>query len=265
MTPSLVYAGTDVGVFVSSTASPSWTEVGPAAGSGSGFLPSAPVTALHIFSSGAVKVLRVSTYGRGIWEFNLALGSATTTSVVSNHNPAAYGAAVTFTATVTTTGTNPPTGTVTFFNGATSLGTGNLNGAQVATLTTSALPVGADSITAAYGGDANNAGSTSAILTETINAPTFTVTEYRRHLDVCIVGTAGDRVCLYGGAGSTGCKLRSPGNVQLQLRSGGPDSDECKLCLHPGDYPSYLGIDPGDDDHYNCRTEPGWGSAAAQG
>ena len=176
VTPSLIYAGTDVGVFVSSTASPSWTEVGPAAGSGSGFLPSAPVTALQIFNSGGFKALRVSTYGRGIWEFNLALGSATTTTVTSNHNPAAYGVAVTFTATVATTGTNPPTGTVTFFNGSTSLGTGILNGSLQATLTTSALPVGADSITAVYGGDANNAGSTSAILTETINAPTFTVT-----------------------------------------------------------------------------------------
>ncbi len=176
VTPSLIYAGTDVGVFVSSTASASWTEVGPAAGSGSGFLPSAPVTALQIFNSGGIKLLRVSTYGRGIWEFNLALGSATTTILTASPNPAAYGAPVTLTATVATTGTNPPTGTVTFFNGSTSLGTGNLNGSLQATLTTSALPVGADSLTSVYGGDANNAGSTSAVLPETINAPTFTVT-----------------------------------------------------------------------------------------
>jgi hypothetical protein len=47
----LVYAGTDVGVFVSSTGAPSWTEVGPAPGAGvSGFLPNAPVTALQIFN-----------------------------------------------------------------------------------------------------------------------------------------------------------------------------------------------------------------------
>ncbi len=41
----IIYVGTDVGVFVSSTAAPTWTEVGPAPGLGvSGFLPNAPVT-----------------------------------------------------------------------------------------------------------------------------------------------------------------------------------------------------------------------------
>jgi hypothetical protein len=69
----LIYAGTDVGLFVSSTSSASWPEVGPAAGSGAGFLPSAPVTAIRIFDNGVTKKLRVSTYGRGIWEFNLPL------------------------------------------------------------------------------------------------------------------------------------------------------------------------------------------------
>ncbi len=71
----VVYAGTDVGLFSSPTtgAGGVWTEVGPAASSGSGFLPSAPVTAVQIFNNGIVKKLRVSTYGRGIWEFNLAV------------------------------------------------------------------------------------------------------------------------------------------------------------------------------------------------
>lgn len=71
---ALVYAGTDVGVFVSSTTSASWTEVGPVAGPGvNGFLPSAPVTALRMFNPNpSTKRLRVSTYGRGIWEFNVA-------------------------------------------------------------------------------------------------------------------------------------------------------------------------------------------------
>jgi hypothetical protein len=72
VTPAQIYAGSDVGVFVSSTTSPSWTEVGPVAGPGvTGFLPSAPVTAVQMFSSGLAKMLRVSTYGRGIWEFAL--------------------------------------------------------------------------------------------------------------------------------------------------------------------------------------------------
>lgn len=72
VSPSQVYAGTDVGVFVSSTTSAVWTEVGPAPGSGPGYLPNVPVSAIRLFNSGGVKKLRVSTYGRGIWEFNLA-------------------------------------------------------------------------------------------------------------------------------------------------------------------------------------------------
>ena len=47
----LIYAGTDVGVFVSSTSAASWMEVGPEPGPGtSGFLPNAPVTALQLLS-----------------------------------------------------------------------------------------------------------------------------------------------------------------------------------------------------------------------
>jgi hypothetical protein len=171
----IIYAGTDVGVFSSPTtgAGGVWTEVGPAAGSGAGFLPSAPVTAIRIFNHGTTKDLRVSTYGRGIWAFSLPAGAATTTTLTSSLNPAKQGAAVTFTATVTTTGANAPTGTVTFNDGTAALGTGTLStvgGLQVATFTTSTLTVGTHSITAVYGGDANNAGSTSAVLTQTITA-----------------------------------------------------------------------------------------------
>ena len=69
-----IYAGTDVGLFVSPTSAPSWIEVGPAPGPGvTGFLPNAPVTAIRLFNFGGTKKLRVSTYGRGIWEFALAL------------------------------------------------------------------------------------------------------------------------------------------------------------------------------------------------
>ena len=69
---SQVYVATDVGVFGSSTASPTWTELGPAAGpSESGFLPNVAVTALSVFASGGQQLLRASTYGRGIWQFNL--------------------------------------------------------------------------------------------------------------------------------------------------------------------------------------------------
>ncbi len=69
-----VYVGTDVGVFSSSTAAANWTEVGPVAGPGqAGFLPNVAVTALGIFNSGGEELLRASTYGRGIWQFGLAV------------------------------------------------------------------------------------------------------------------------------------------------------------------------------------------------
>ena len=85
VTPAQIYAGTDVGVFVSSTTAASWTEVGPAPGPGmSGFLPDAPVTALQMFHPDAgTKTLVASTYGRGIWNYALVT-SPNYTNVISN-------------------------------------------------------------------------------------------------------------------------------------------------------------------------------------
>jgi uncharacterized repeat protein (TIGR01451 family) len=97
--------------------------------------------------------------------------ATTTTTLVSSPNPSQFGQAVTFTATVTGTS---PTGTVTFKDGAAVLGTGTLNNGH-ATFTTSSLTTGSHSITATYGGDANNAGSTSAALTQVVNVPADSV------------------------------------------------------------------------------------------
>ena len=77
-----------------------------------------------------------------------------TVNVAASANPAPFGSSVTLTATVAGSGLLP-TGTVTFYNGSAQLGTGQLNSSGVATFATSALPVGSDSITASYGGDAN--------------------------------------------------------------------------------------------------------------
>ncbi len=68
----IVYVGTDVGVFQSPTSAPAWTELGPASSSQqTGFLPNVAVSALAIFNSGGQKLLRASTYGRGVWQFDL--------------------------------------------------------------------------------------------------------------------------------------------------------------------------------------------------
>lgn len=99
--------------------------------------------------------------------------SATTTTLNSSANPAALGDNVTFTSTVATSGSNPPTGNVTFYDGTTVIGMGTLNGSELAAAASSSLAVGTHSITAVYQGDANNAASTSPVLMQTISPPTF--------------------------------------------------------------------------------------------
>src|SRR5438105_7564943 len=81
-TTGTIYVGTDVGVFSSSTGTASWTEVGP--GGQAGFLPNVSVTALHMFNSGGNKILRASTYGRGVWRSALTASPDFEFSVASN-------------------------------------------------------------------------------------------------------------------------------------------------------------------------------------
>ncbi len=90
-----------------------------------------------------------------------------TVTVASSLNPSVFNQAVTFTATAPASAT----GTITFLDGSTVLGTGNLNGGQ-AILTTSTLIVGSHVITASYPGDANNNAATSQPLTQVVNKAT---------------------------------------------------------------------------------------------
>ncbi len=95
--------------------------------------------------------------------------AASTTTVAASANPSVYGQAVTFTATVTGTGSNTPTGTVTFKDGMATLGSVSLNAEGQAAFTTASLAVGAHAITASYGGDARFAASASTAFTQTVN------------------------------------------------------------------------------------------------
>lgn len=87
--------------------------------------------------------------------------AATTTALAASSSPQVPGEEVTFTATlsVTSPGAGKPTGTVSFMDGATPLGTVAVD-SSIATLKTSALPVGSHSIVATYSGDANFESST---------------------------------------------------------------------------------------------------------
>ena len=97
--PATIYAGTDVGVFASSTGSASWTEVGLAQGT-SGFLPNVAVTALQIFNYGGVKRLRAATYGRGIWEWNLVTTPDFQLNATPNPQTVFVGSSTTFNGTI---------------------------------------------------------------------------------------------------------------------------------------------------------------------
>jgi hypothetical protein len=94
---------------------------------------------------------------------------ATTTVVVSSLNPSAAGQSVTFTATVTGT---TPTGTVQFKDGAANLGSPVSLAGGTAAFTTSSLAAGTHSITAVYSGDADDATSTSTLISQVVNAVT---------------------------------------------------------------------------------------------
>ena len=91
-------------------------------------------------------------------------------ALTSSVNPTVSGQSVTFTATVgpRAPATGTPTGTVTFLDGPTVLGTGTLD-AGVTTYTTSTLAVGEHAITAAYGGDSAFPASTSAPFTQRVD------------------------------------------------------------------------------------------------
>ncbi|HKQ57804.1 MAG TPA: Ig-like domain repeat protein, partial [Candidatus Eisenbacteria bacterium] len=94
---------------------------------------------------------------------------ASTTSLASAPNPSWFGQEVALTATV---GPVAATGTVTFYDGASPIGTGAVS-SGTATLNTSALAVGTHSLTASYGGDGSHLASTSSAVSHTVNQLTI--------------------------------------------------------------------------------------------
>jgi hypothetical protein len=99
--------------------------------------------------------------------------AGTATALVSSLNPSLVGQSVTFTATVTSAA-GVPGGTVTFLDGAAALGSSALSGG-VGTFTTTSLTAGTHPITAVFGASGNFAGSSSAVLNQTvIGTYTFT-------------------------------------------------------------------------------------------
>ena len=98
-----------------------------------------------------------------------------TIMLTASPNPAVVTATVALTATATAA-TGTPTGTVTFYDGATVIGSANLNSGGIASFSTASLAVGTQSLTAQYSGDTTNAADTSRAVNEVVQQATTTTT-----------------------------------------------------------------------------------------
>jgi hypothetical protein len=94
---------------------------------------------------------------------------ATTTALSADVNPAVVGQTVNLTAMVTRAA-GIPTGTVTFMDGTTVLGTATLDNTGTATLAVTFPAAGDHALTAVYRGQGSSTSSTSDVLTEAVTA-----------------------------------------------------------------------------------------------
>jgi hypothetical protein len=166
---NMLYAGSDIGVYVSSDGGNTWNPFGTG-------LPR--VAVFDMAFQGPNRLVRIATHGRGAWEIAAAKAQALVT-VAASPNPSTYGDNVTFTATVSPNGVLAnPSGTVTFTDGSLTLGSASLTGSApfTATFTTSLLSAGSHSITATFGGDSIFDVSPSAPISVSVNPAPLTVT-----------------------------------------------------------------------------------------
>ena len=156
----------------------------------------------------------------------------TTTALTVAPSPGAFGSTVTLTAKVKPSVSGTPTGNVEFLNGSTSLGTGSVNSSGQASLNTTALPVGTDSLTAVYSGDKTYTTSTSPVVKETVNKATSTTalkssgttTSYDESVTLtATVTSAGGKptgtVTFYSGTTSLGTATLSAGVATLATKT----------------------------------------------
>jgi len=98
--------------------------------------------------------------------------AGTSTSIGSSVNPSTFGQSVTFTAQVFSLTSGTPSGTVTFKDGTTTLGTVGLNGSGVAQISTAALTGGTHVINAFYSGSSLYLASSNGMFQNVNAAPT---------------------------------------------------------------------------------------------
>ncbi len=153
------------------------------------FMDGATLLSTQNLSAGGVAMFATSTLTAGVHQItavyngdaakqiqdststvlNQDVQGPTTATVTSSLNPSFYGNSVTFTATIPPSGTTAPTGTVSFLDGGTQIGTGTLSGNPgIATFTTTTLNMGTHTITVSYPGDTYNGPSVSAPLNQVV-------------------------------------------------------------------------------------------------
>ena len=99
---------------------------------------------------------------------------STTVTLSASSNTTSAGQPITLSASLAMVGDVAPTGTVSFLNGTSLLGTAAFNGSGTATLSLPSLAAGNYTATAVYAGDSNYAAGTSNPITVTVSSATVT-------------------------------------------------------------------------------------------
>ncbi len=214
-----------------------------------------PITA--VYSGDAAKEI----LGETSVVLNQVVQTAATIAVATSGSPSYFGAAVTFTATITSSATTPASGTVNFYDAGVKIGSGTLTGGSpdIAQFTTSALAVGTHPITVTYAGDNFNTAAASAaisqVVTQTVTAVALTASP-----NPGIAGTAETLTATVtvtkGGGTPTGLVTFTSGTTVLgtaNLNTSGVAT--INPVLAPGNY-SIVATYAGDTDDGGSQSAP---------